>query len=142
VLFSGQDQLPGLIESAAGWSVGALVLLLVCKGIAYGLSLSCFRGGPVFPSLFLGAAGGIALSHAPGLPLIAGVGMGIGAMSVAMLGLPFTSVLLASVILESDAVPMMPIVIVAVVVAYVTSARLAPAKASAPAKAAAPAASG
>jgi H+/Cl- antiporter ClcA len=129
VLFSGQDQLPQLIQSAAGWSVGALVLLLACKGIAYGLSLSCFRGGPVFPSLFLGAAGGIALSHAPGLPMIAGVGMGIGAMSVAMLGLPFTSVLLASVILESDAIPMMPIVIVAVVVAYVTSARLVPAKA-------------
>ena len=129
MLFSGQDQLPQLIQSAAGWSVGALVLLLACKGIAYGLSLSCFRGGPVFPSLFLGAAGGIALSHAPGLPMIAGVGMGIGAMSVAMLGLPFTSVLLASVILESDAIPMMPIVIVAVVVAYVTSARLVPAKA-------------
>jgi hypothetical protein len=33
------------------------------------------------------------------------------------------------VILESDAIPMMPIVIVAVVVAYVTSARLVPAKA-------------
>ena len=139
VLFSGQDQLPQLIQTAAGWSFWALVLLLACKGLAYGLSLSCFRGGPVFPALFLGAAGGIAASHAPGLPMIAGVGMGIGAMSVAMLGLPFTSVLLASVILESDAVAMMPIVIVAVVVAYVTSARLAPAKPrGAPAAAAAP----
>ena len=139
MLFSGQDQLPQLIESAAGWSVGALLLLLACKGIAYGLSLSCFRGGPVFPSLFLGAAGGIALSHAPGLPMIAGVGMGIGAMSVAMLGLPFTSVLLASVILESDAIAMMPIVIVAVVVAYVASAWLAPVKArGGPAAASAP----
>ena len=133
VLFSGQDQLPQLIEGAAGWSVGALVLLLVCKGVAYGLSLSCFRGGPVFPALFLGAAGGIALSHAPGLPMIAGVGMGIGAMSVAMLSLPLTSVLLASVILEADAVDLMPIVIVAVVVAYVASARLAPATTRSPA---------
>ncbi len=116
------------------------MLLLACKGIAYGLSLSCFRGGPVFPSLFLGAAGGIAfVTHAPGLPMIAGVGMGIGAMSVAMLGLPFTSVLLASVILESDAIAMMPIVIVAVVVAYVASAWLAPVKArGGPAAASAP----
>ncbi len=135
VLFSGQAQLPQLIDSAAGWSVWALVLLLACKGLAYGLSLSCFRGGPVFPALFLGAAGGIALSHAPGLPMIAGVGMGIGAMSVAMLGLPLTSVLLASVILEADAVDLMPIVIVAVVVAYVASARLAPAKPRSPAPA-------
>ncbi len=132
VLFSGQDQLPSLIQTAGGWSVGALVLLFACKGIAYGLSLSCFRGGPVFPALFLGAAGGIALSHAPGLPMIAGVGMGVGAMSVAMLNLPLTSVLLASVFLQADAVALMPLIIVSVVVAYVTSARLAPAKAPEP----------
>ena len=139
VLFSGQDQLPSLIQTAAGWSVGALVLLFACKGIAYGLSLSCFRGGPVFPALFLGAAGGIALSHAPGLPMIAGVGMGVGAMSVAMLNLPLTSVLLASVFLEADAVALMPLIIVSVVVAYVTSARLAPAKPPEPRTAASPA---
>ena len=124
VLFSGQTQLPSLIEGAAGWSVGALVLLFLCKGIAYGLSLSCFRGGPVFPAIFLGAAGGIALSHAPGLSTVAGAGMGIGAMSVTMLGLPLTSVLLVSVLLQADALNLMPLVIVSVVVAYVISARL------------------
>ena len=53
---------------------------------------------------------------APGLPMIAGVGMGIGAMSVAMLNLPLTSVLLASVFLAADAVTLMPLIIVAVVV--------------------------
>ena len=135
VLFSGQDQLAPLIQTAAGWSVWALVLLIACKGLAYGLSLSSFRGGPVFPSLFLGAAGGIAFSHGPGLPMIAGVGMGIGAMSVSMLGLPLTSVLLASLFLEADAVHLMPLIIVAVVVAYVASARLAPRLASAAATA-------
>ena len=46
VLFSGQDQLPGLIEGAAGWTVGALLMIVVCKGLAYSLSLSSFRGGP------------------------------------------------------------------------------------------------
>jgi hypothetical protein len=80
----------------------------------------------VFPSLFIGAAVGIALSHLPGLPMIAGVGMGIGAMAVTMLRLPLTSVLLASLLLASDALALMPLVIVAVVVAYVTVARLAP----------------
>ena len=90
MLFSGQDQLPPLIEDAASWTVGALLLLL-CKGLAYGLSLSGFRGGPVFPGLFIGAVGGIALSHLPGLPMIAGAAMGIGAMTVAMLGLPLVS---------------------------------------------------
>ena len=104
------------------------MLLIVCKGLAYGLSLSGFRGGPVFPALFLGAAGGIALSHLPGLPMIAGVGMGIGAMSVAMLGLPLTSVLLAIVFLQADALALTPLIIVAVVVAYVTSGEARSAK--------------
>ncbi len=126
VLFSGQDFLPSLIQHAAGWTVGALLLLVVFKGLAFGVSLGGFRGGPTFPGMFIGAAGGIALSHLPGLPLIAGVAMGIGAMTVAMLGLPLTSVLLASVFLEADAVKLMPLVIVAVVVSYVVSARLAP----------------
>jgi hypothetical protein len=41
-----------------------------------------------------------------------------------MLKLPFTSVLLATVLLSSDAYAVMPLAIVAVVVAYVTTQRL------------------
>jgi H+/Cl- antiporter ClcA len=126
VLFSGQDALPTLIEGAAGWTVGALIVLMVCKGLAYSLALSSFRGGPTFPGMFIGAAGGIALSHLPGLPEIAGVAMGIAAMTVAMLGLPFTSVLVVSLFLQADAVALMPLVIVAVVVSYIASAHLTP----------------
>ena len=48
-------------------------------------------------------------------------------MSVAMLNLPLTSVVLASVFLASgNAVRLMPLVIVAVVVSYVGSAWLRP----------------
>jgi H+/Cl- antiporter ClcA len=138
VLFSGQSALGPFVSSSASYSVGALVLLLACKGIAYGVSLSGFRGGPTFPALFLGAAGGVALSHLPGLPLVDGVAMGIGAMSVVMLRLPLTSVLLASLLLSSDGLAVMPLVIVAVVVAYVISARFTPSPAAAPATAAGP----
>jgi chloride channel protein, CIC family len=131
VLFSGQDALPALIQNAADWTVGALVLLIVCKGLAYAASLSSFRGGPIFPGMFLGAAGGIALSHLPGLPMIAGAAMGIGAMTAAMLGLPLTAVLLPTLILQADGLALMPLVIIAVVVSYVISARLAPVPSSA-----------
>jgi len=137
VLFSGQSQLGPLISHAASYSVGALLLLMACKGLAYGASLSSFRGGPTFPALFIGAAGGIALSHLPGLPLVPAVAMGIGAMCAVMLRLPLTSVLLASLLLASDGLAVMPLVIVAVVVAYVVSARFVPAPA--PASTAAPA---
>jgi H+/Cl- antiporter ClcA len=122
VLFSGQSALPGLVQHAAGWTVGALLLLIVCKGLAYGLSLSSFRGGPVFPSMFIGAAGGIAASHLAGLSLVPGVAMGIGAMCTVMLKLPLTSTLLATLLLYSDGLAVMPLVIVAVVVAYAATA--------------------
>jgi hypothetical protein len=131
VLFSGQDQLGPFIDHSASYTVGALLLLIACKGLAYGISLSSFRGGPTFPALFLGGVGGVALSHLPGLPLVAGVAMGIGAMSVVMLRLPLTSVLLASLLLASDGLAVMPLVIVAVVVAYVLSARFTPKPAAA-----------
>jgi hypothetical protein len=53
--------------------------------------------------------------------------MGIAAMSTVMLKLPMTSVLLATLLLTADGLTVMPLVIVAVVVAYVTAARLEPA---------------
>jgi H+/Cl- antiporter ClcA len=133
VLFSGQNALGPLISNGASYSVGALVLLVACKGLAYGASLAGFRGGPVFPAMFLGAAGGIALSHLPGLPLVPGVAMGIGAMSVVLLRLPLTSVLLATLLLAADGLAVMPLVIVAVAVAYVASARLTPPATATPA---------
>jgi H+/Cl- antiporter ClcA len=136
VLFSGQSALNPLVANAASYSAGALVLLVVCKGLAYGISLSGFRGGPVFPALFIGAAGGLAMSHLPGLPMVPAIAMGMGAMLVVMLGLPLTSVMLATLLVLSDGPAAMPLVIVAVVVAYVISARLIPKEAPAPAAAA------
>jgi H+/Cl- antiporter ClcA len=133
VLFSGQSQLPGLVGQSAAWSVGTLLLLVLCKGLAYALSLSSFRGGPVFPAMFIGAAAGIAASHLPGLPLVPAIAMGIGAMCCTMLSLPLTSVLLATLLLAEDGLDAMPLVIVAVVVAHVVTAHLAPAPRAEPA---------
>ena len=124
VLFSGQSALPGLVVHAGTWTVGALILLVVAKGVAYAFSLSGFRGGPIFPAMFIGAALGSAASHLPGLVLVPAVAMGIGAMSTVMLKLPLTSTLLAVLLFASDSLTVTPLVIVAVVVAYVCNARL------------------
>jgi H+/Cl- antiporter ClcA len=125
VLFSGQEALPPLLEHAASYTAGTLVLLVACKGIAYAISLSSFRGGPTFPGMFIGAAGGIALSHLPGLPMVAGAAIGIGAMTAGMLQLPMTAVLLTTLFLGTDGIKVMPLVIVAVVVSFVLSKWLA-----------------
>ena len=131
LLFSGQDSLPDLVHEASSWSAGALIALVVCKSVAYTLSLSCFRGGPIFPGMFIGAALGVLASQLPGLSLVAGVGIGVGAMTVAMLGLPMVSVLLPSLLLFNDALSLTPLIIVGVVTSYVVSARLTPAPAGA-----------
>jgi len=130
VLFSGQNAVGSLVSGAATWSTGALLLLIVCKGLAYGLCLSSFRGGPIFPAIFLGAAGGVAAADLPGMSLVPAVAMGMGAMSTVMLGLPLTSTLLAALLLGTPALNALPLVIVAVVVAYVLNARLSPAPAA------------
>jgi H+/Cl- antiporter ClcA len=121
VLFSGQDQIDGLVGNAAGWSVAALVWLLLFKGIAYGLSLGAYRGGPTFPALFLGAAAGIMASHLPGYPIQAGVAVGIGAATVAVLRLPLSAVVLATLLAAHASPNVEPLVIVGVVTAYVTT---------------------
>ncbi len=142
VLFSGQSALTPLLEQAASYTVGTLVLLFVCKGLAYSLALSSFRGGPTFPGMFIGAVGGIALSHLAGLPTITGAAIGIGAMTAGMLQFPITSVLLTTLFLGTYGIEVMPLVIVAVVVAFVVSKWLAGPPAApqvpAPAEAAAP----
>ncbi len=124
VLFSGQGALPDLVTNAGTWTVGALVLVILFKALAYALSLSAFRGGPVFPSMFIGGALGVLAMNLPGMQLVPAVAMGIGAMCVSMLRLPFTSVLLATLLMSSSGLAAMPLAIVAVVVAHVTMASL------------------
>jgi H+/Cl- antiporter ClcA len=124
VLFSGQEALPGLVGRAGAWSVGALVLLFLCKGVAWGLCLGSFRGGPTFPAIFLGAAGGIAASHLPGMALTPAIAVGIGAMTVAFLRLPLSAIVIATALTLSGGGASIPLVIVGVVVAYLVTLAL------------------
>ena len=135
VLFSGQDALGPFLDDTGSYTIGALVLLLTCKALAYAASMSSFRGGPIFPALFVGAVGGVAFSHLPGLDPVAGAAMGMGAMTVVMLGFPLTAVLIATLLLGSNGLDVTPLVIIAVAVAYVASERLRPPPAPSPAAA-------
>jgi H+/Cl- antiporter ClcA len=124
VLFSGQDALPGLVANAPTWSLSALALLIVFKGVAYSLSLGSFRGGPTFPAIFLGAAAGIMAGHLPGFSITPAVAVAMGAGTAAVLRLPLSAVVIASVLTAKAGAGAEPLVIVGVVVAYVVSIRL------------------
>lgn len=136
VLFSGQSALPGLVSHAGTWSLSALAWLIVFKGLAYSLSLGSFRGGPTFPALLLGAAGGIMASRLPGFALAPAVGVGLGAAVASVLRLPLSAVVLATLLTTKAGTGDEPLIIVGVVVAYLVtlalSSRLAVLAPSAP----------
>jgi H+/Cl- antiporter ClcA len=94
VLFSGQEATSQVLEIT---SVGALLIIAVAKTIGYAVSLGGgFRGGLVFPSVFLGVV--VATATAQWLDaasLSAMVAAGIAAAVAGVLRLPFTGVLLA-----------------------------------------------
>ncbi|HEY2600368.1 MAG TPA: chloride channel protein [Thermoleophilaceae bacterium] len=138
VLFSGQDQLPGLASNAASWSLGALALLILLKGIGYALSLSGFRGGPTFPAMFLGAAAGLMASHLPGFEVTPAVAVGMGAGVVAVLRLPLSAVVLGVVLTDRSGPGSAPLVIFGVVVAYIATVALSRAQTSEPVTATSP----
>jgi chloride channel protein, CIC family len=124
VLFSGQDALSGLVSQAGTWTIAALVWLIVFKGIAYSLCLGAFRGGPTFPAVFLGAAAGILASHLPGFPVTPAVAVGLGASVTAVLRLPLSAVVLATLLTSHSGTGDEPLIIVGVVAAYLVTLML------------------
>jgi H+/Cl- antiporter ClcA len=121
VLFSGESGLPGLVSHAGTWSLSALALLIAFKGVAYCVSLGSFRGGPTFPAIFLGAAAGILASHLPGFSLTPAVAVGMGAATAAVLKLPLSAIVLATLLTSPAGTGQEPLIIVGVVVAYVVA---------------------
>lgn len=118
VLFSGEDAFDALF--AAGLSLSTLTLLLLFKGLAWGVSLGSARGGPTFPALFLGAVAGLMAADLPGFNESQAVAVLMGAMCVATLRLPLTSVLVAFLLTSQAGLSVVPLIIVGVVVSYIT----------------------
>jgi H+/Cl- antiporter ClcA len=124
VLFSGQEAIGPLVSDPSKWSLTALALVIAFKGIAWSISLAAFRGGPVFPALFLGAAAGLMAAQLPGFSITPAVAVGMGAAVASVLRLPLSAVVLAVLLTSNSGPGAAPLVIVGVVVAYVTTQML------------------
>jgi H+/Cl- antiporter ClcA len=124
VLFSGSSALVPLVDQAATLSMGTLALLLLLKGIAWSISMGSFRGGPVFPAIFMGTVGGILASHLPGLPEGAAVAAVMAASVTAILRLPLSSVVIAAGLTAPTGPESLTLVVISAVVAYVVVNRI------------------
>ena len=123
LLFSGQEAMSLVVKQAGTASLGTLALLLVCKAVAWGLSMGVARGGPTFPAIFLGLVGGLLVAHLPGAALTPAVGALVGAAVVSVLRLPLSSIILALLVTQVGA-GVAPLIIVSVVVAYIATLAL------------------
>jgi H+/Cl- antiporter ClcA len=121
VLFSGQDDFSQLFGSASTIALSTLGLLIVFKGLAWSVSLGNFRGGPTFPAIFLGVVGGLLAAHLPGYGESQAVSALVGATCVAILRIPLSSVIVALFLSERAGLAVAPLVIVAVVIAYLVT---------------------
>jgi H+/Cl- antiporter ClcA len=119
VLFSGSRALNPVVEQAETLSLGTLGLLLACKGVAWAVSMGSFRGGPVFPAIFVATVGGLLASHLPGFPEGPAVATVMAATVAAVMRLPLAAVVIALVMTTSVGVAVSPLVIVAAAVSYV-----------------------
>ena len=107
VLFSGQYSIPDVIGDDATTKV--IVILIVAKFLAYGVSLGCgFRGGPIFPAIFLGIAlASLTEAWFDVSPTLA-VAVGTAAGMAAQTKLLISSILLAGILIgtaNADATP-------------------------------------
>ncbi|WP_277830529.1 ion channel protein [Speluncibacter jeojiensis] len=83
-LFKGVDEMKELTATAADHSTAGLIVIAVVKLAALVVAAACgFRGGHIFPAVFVGVAAGlVAHSVAPGVPLALAIGSGVLALTM------------------------------------------------------------
>jgi H+/Cl- antiporter ClcA len=128
-LFSGQAAIPSLVQNP---TAKVVLILLVAKGIGYAISLGCgFRGGPVFPAIFLGvglaALAQVAFDTSPTLSVAVGAAAGMAAMT----RLLFASLLFSFLLVGRPGLDTVPIAVLACASAWVVVHALDPKPATA-----------
>jgi chloride channel protein, CIC family len=118
VLFSGQAGVPTIIAES---SAGVVVVILLAKAVAYGICLGCgFRGGPVFPAIFIGVAlasiGVVALDTSPTLAVAVGTAAGMAAATRLLI----SSLVVAALLVGTGAVDAVPAAVLASAAAWLT----------------------
>ena len=122
VLFSGQSALPDLVNAS---SIGFVGLLLAAKTIGFGISVgSGYRGGPIFPAIFLGVAlaslAVVVLGVSPTLAIAVGTAAGMAAQT----RLLFSPLLFATLLVGSAGSDTLPPAVFATVTAWLLTTAL------------------
>ncbi|HEY3338966.1 MAG TPA: chloride channel protein [Propionicimonas sp.] len=121
VLFSGQASITPLLEASGG----TLVALALAKALAYVVSLGGgFRGGAIFPAVFIGVAVADVGVFAFGMSPTVAIAIGTAAGTAAMTRLLVSSVLFAGLLVGRAGLETIPVATIAAVAAWLASAGL------------------
>jgi H+/Cl- antiporter ClcA len=122
VLFSGQTAIPDLVTEE---STKIVLVLIAAKALAYAICLGCgFRGGPVFPAIFLGVALATLAVIAFDVSPTFAVAVGTAAGTAAATRLVFASLLFAALLVGTAGLDAIPAAALAVVSAWLTMAAI------------------
>ena len=119
-LFSGESSLQTLIDDRSSLGLAALAYVLVAKLAATVVSMTTgFRGGQIFPVMFLGAAFGVLVAELTGdVPDGAAIACGMVATTVAVMRVPIAAILIVTFFVGADVIP---VVVISAVAAYIVS---------------------
>ncbi len=118
VFFSGQNSLPALAIQSSLW---IMLVLLIAKSIVFAVSLgSGFRGGPVFPVIFIGISLAMILSIALGISPTWAVAVGAAAGMASMTRMLLTPMLFAALLVGTAGFNVVPAAVLAACAAWFT----------------------
>ena len=122
VLFSGQASL-GVVTGAG--SLSLVIVLLVMKSLAYAVSLgSGFRGGPIFPAIFVGVAVASVPVAVFGSSPTWAIAVGASAGMAAQTRLLISPLLLASLLVGPEGTDTIPAAVLAAATAWILATAL------------------
>ena len=125
-LYSGQNELQQIIHNPEAFGIGMLLLLMLVKIVLTCTSFATgFKGGPVFPLLFIGGTLGLALSEIlTFIPQGVGVTAGMAAVACAVFPLPLTISLLLGLL--GGQTNLLPVIVIGAVTGFIISKAFTP----------------
>jgi len=117
-LFSGESELETLLQQPGAESVAMLLLIVGGKIVAISLCMATgFRGGRIFPVVFIGGTVGLAIHQAfTSVPLPVAAASGMAGAAMTILRLPIFVILFVSFF---GGPLLVPVVVLAAVAAYI-----------------------
>lgn len=122
VLFSGDAEIQGLIDSAVELGLVTLIVLALLKVLVTVMCLSLgWSGGYIFPSFFIGAAMGLAIHQL--MPFIPEVVCVVGVMAGVAVALMKSPIALAMIIQALFDIRLAPVIAIAILSSFILTYR-------------------